>query len=103
MSLNWYWEDKMGEVTYENGSTDNLYRGNALVIAVAEADNKYCLTWFAADKNHLKNMLGLNKDYERCFEHFGITKLKLDTKYKETETIISLLAKAKAKLTIETY
>lgn len=104
MALNWQWNDKMGECTYENGHKTNLYKGNALTIAIHEhEDNTYTLAWFACDTDHLKNMLGITKGYDNVFKHFGIVELRLDTKYKETEKIIQLFAKAKMKIKIELY
>lgn len=105
MSLNWQWSDKMGECVYNNGYKSNLYRGNALTIAINEndKDNTYTLAWFAADEAHLKNMLGLTKGYDNVFKEFGIKTLRLNTEYKETQTIIKLLAKAKVPVTIELY
>lgn len=103
MSLNWNWSDRMGEITYDNGATSILYRGNALCIALNETDTTYSLAWFAEDKRHFENQLGLHKEYEACFENFGIKKFKLDTKYKETQTIVQLLAKARQKIEIELY
>lgn len=104
MSLNWQWNDKMGECIYDNGHTANLYRGNALTIAINEFEDKtYSLAWFACDTDHMKNMLGLNKGTDNCFKNFGIDTLKLNTKYKETETIIKLLAKSRTPIKIELY
>lgn len=46
MSLNWKWDDKMGECFYEDGRKDNLYQGNAFVIAIHEFENDtYQLAW----------------------------------------------------------
>ena len=103
MSLNWKWEDKMGTCTYENGQKNNLYRGNAFTIAVYEDSEYYNLVWFAADENHMKNMLGLNKGYENIMKNWGITELELNTEYKETVKIVNLMAKAKMKITIKLY
>ena len=103
MSLNWEWKDKMGTCTYENGVKNNLYRGNALTIAIHEDSENYNLVWFAADENHLKNMLGLTKGYENIMKNWGITELELNTEYKETVKIVNLMAKAKMKITIKLY
>ena len=105
MSLNWEWNDKMGTCTYENGIKNNLYRGNAFTIAVYEneEDETYQLVWFAADENHMKNMLGLTKGYENVIEKWGIKELELNTEYKETVKIVNLMAKAKMKITIKLY
>lgn len=107
MSLNWEWSDKMGEAIYETGETQNIYRGNAHMIAVyeyeAEGQKMYQLTWFAADREHLKNMLGLKKGYDNVIKNRGIKKLRLNTEYPETRTIVSDFAKAKMKIEIELY
>ena len=104
MSLNWQWSDKMGEVLYEDGHTDNLYQGNALMIAVNEQDGKYMLTWFASDKAHLRNLIGLSKtDKTNYLSHWGVKTLRLNTRYKSIPTIVSELAKAKTDVTTEFF
>lgn len=104
MSLNWQWNDKMGTCTYDGGKKDNLYRGNAFMIAIHEWDNNYCLAWFAADKKHMQNQLGLTKEFkENSFADFGIVEFELDTKYPETAEFVKMLAKAKANVTIKLY
>lgn len=108
MSLNWQWNDKVGEVTDERGYTCNIYRGNAFMIAVNEytkdGGDYYSLAWFFADERHAKNCLGLSKEYkENSPSDYNWTKFKLNTKYKETGKFIKMLADAKAKVNIELY
>lgn len=104
MALNWDWNDKMGICTYENGHTSQLYRGNAFIIAINEyEDEAYTLAWFASDANHMKNMLGLTKEYDNIFTDYGIVSFSLDTRYKETAQLIQMLAKARMKISIELY
>lgn len=103
MSLNWKREDKMGTCTYEDGTKCNLYRGNAFTIAIYENNEYYNLAWFAADENHMKNMLGLNKGHSNIMKDWGIAELELNTEYKETIKIVNLMAKAKMKITIKLY
>lgn len=118
MSLNWMWNDKMGEAVMQLLSTDmpryetlNLYQGNALMIALhetrdQEGRNLYSMQWFAADEQHLKNLLGLNRKQgfdNNTFGTWGIKKLKLNTRYKSVPKIVSLIAKAKMPITIELY
>lgn len=113
MSLNWQWSDKMGEVTYSNGRKNNLYQGNAQMIAIAEyEDNTYTLTWFTADRQHLKNQLGLNAKggygTHNCFaEPYEITGFRFNTRYKSVKQIVSDLIEAysrsKTPLQIELY
>lgn len=103
MAIRWDWTDKMGECTMQ-GTKLNLYRGNAFVIALHEQGDRYSLAWFAADEQHMKNMLGLSKDYPgNDVADWGITYMKLDTRYKETTKLVQLLARAKMSITIELY
>lgn len=103
MALNWDWDKKMGTCTMD-GTELSLYRGNAFCIALKEYENDtYSLMWFAADKNHMKNMLGLSKGFTNIVEDWGITELRLNTEYKETAEMITLLAKAKMEITIKLY
>lgn len=109
MSLNWEWTDKMGEVLYEDGHTDVLYQGNALMIAVnhytvADGSEYYLLSWFAADKEHLRNLLGLSKtDKTNYLAQWGVKSLRLNTRYKSVPTILTELAKSHTTVTIELF
>lgn len=103
MSLNWSWNNKVGECVYDNGHTCNLYEGNALIIAIEETDTTYSLGWFAADLAHMKNMLGLTKGHDNCFEDFGVAKLRFNEKARNAEKLVSLFAKAKMPITVEFY
>lgn len=104
MSLNWNWSDKMGSITFDNGHTMNLYQGNALMIGIWEfEDDTYTLGWYAADREHLKNMLGLTKGYNNCIEDMGFKIIRLDTRYKAVPQILNDFAKAKIKVTFELY
>lgn len=108
MSLNWQWKERIGSCTYVNGSKSFLYVGNAFLIALNEWEengkNLYSLAWFAADKKHMENQLGLTKEWKKnSFNDFQITEFCLNTKYKETAQFIQLLAKAKANVKIQLY
>lgn len=106
--ITWEWNKKIGKVTYTHGRTDNLYKGNAQIIAVHEDErhNDYFVSWFSADKNHLRNMLGLEKSYEGCISEnrlFDIESIELDTKYKGVPDIVKDFARAKVDITIKLY
>lgn len=117
MSLNWNWNDKMGEVIYNDAIPNphncatNIYEGNALMIWVCEnpMDNTYTLTNFAADMEHFRNMLGLhaNKGYSdtNLFNEWceDIKVIRLNTKYKSVPKIVAEFARAKTNVTIELY
>lgn len=107
MAITWDWTDKMGECEMQ-GKKLNLYRGNAFCIALNEFTNEegteqYYMEWFAADEEHMKNMLGLKKDYDNIMEDWGITAIRLDTRYKETAKMVQLFARARMNITIELY
>lgn len=106
MSLNWSWKDKIGEVRYPNGTTNNLYRGNALFIEVWEDNNTYQLVNFACDVDHFKNMLGLTDLHrgENLYNtEFKPATYRLNTAYKSVAQIVQLFAKARTNVTIELY
>ena len=104
MALNWQWTDKLGEVEYLDGSTSTIYKGNAHMIAVNHLpENMYTLAWFTADREHFKNMLGLNKGYDNVFRDFGIKVIKLDISRKDTAQIAADLIKSKTPITITLY
>ena len=107
MALRWEWSDKMGKCKYKNGYESNLYRGNAYVISIYHYEENgepyYQLNWFAASKDHMKNMLGLNKGFDNCFKDFGVEEIRLDVNYKETAELVQMFAKAKLEIKIELY
>ena len=108
MALNWDWNDKMGECTYFNGTKDTLYQGNAHMIAVGfPSENTYQVSWFSIDRDHFKNMLGLNKGHESILdEHrnlFNIDTLRLNTAYSNVRRIVYDLARARVNINIELY
>lgn len=117
MSLNWQWNDKMGEVIYKDGYinpnhpfTTDIYEGNALMIWVNHLpDDMYSLGNFCADMEHFRNMLGLNakKGYSKdnLFNNWckDIEVIRLNTKYKSVPKIVAEFAKAHTNVTIELY
>lgn len=111
MSLNWNWNDKMGEIITKSGHTLTLYQGNALFIAIAEyeEDGKelYNLCDFASDMEHFNNMLGLNAKNgygkDNLYKEREYKTIRLNLKYKSVPKIIEALAKARTPITIELY
>ena len=125
MSLNWNWNDKMGDVIYnpsqyhpEHPYITNIYEGNALMIWCNEwatdpalpltpSNTSYSLGNFCCDMEHFKNMLGLNakKGYstDNLFNDYNIKTIRLNTRYKSVPKIVEAFAKAKTNITIELY
>ena len=124
MSLNWQWNDKMGEVIYNpipatsaeatprpRPYVTNIYQGNALMIWVNEdpEGKTYSLNNFCADMEHFKNMLGLNakKGYSdtNLFDEWckDVQVIRLNTRYKSVPKIVEAFARAKTPVTIELY
>lgn len=120
MALTWQWKDKCGEAivqqTWNNETKDftvNLYEGNAYLIFINEweekGENLYSLYTFFADKEHMRNCLGLNKKMhygENIFDGGGqkLTKISLNKKkchnYKD---IVTLLVQAFDNIEIEIF
>ena len=121
MALHWQWEDKCGEATLvqmHEGEDDkvftlSLYPGNAYLIMLHEREEDGKDVWsmfgFWADKDHMKNMLGLNKKdgytdnyYDSPYQK--ITKIRLNkTKCRYFKEIMAALAQAFDDLTVEIY
>lgn len=121
MALHWQWEDKCGEATLvqmHEGEDDqvftlSLYPGNAYLIMLHEREENgqevYSLWSFWADKQHMKNCLGLNKkegftsnQYAGPFQR--ITKIRLNkAKCRYFKDIVPALAQAFDELTIEIF
>ena len=117
MALNWRWENKCGEATIvdiENREhTLNLYEGNAFLIFLREYEenghNMYSLWSFWADKEHMKNCLGLNKKKgytENIYEDGSskIIKIRLNKdKCRNIKDITTALVQAFDNIKIEIY
>lgn len=108
MSLNWNFKtDKIGTWKEErelyNGEIRsyefNIYDGNALAIVINEWNENgkdlYELVTFFADKEHMKNCLGLTKGHnENIFSDRKI-QIELYQEYRHTPFMVQQLAKAK--------
>lgn len=108
MSLNWGWDDKIGEATVEqtfNGETKtftkSLYEGNAFLIFITEwkenEEDMYSLYSFFADEAHAKNCLGLTKNHNNIFAEGcdKLTKISINKeKSRNWKKIVTLFAQA---------
>lgn len=71
--LTWQWSEKVGYIKVENqGDYEiNLYRGNAMFIAISEwkkgKSDMYSPYAFFCDEDHAKNCLGLKKNENYIF------------------------------------
>lgn len=119
MALHWQWDEKCGEATLVQTQEDGteaeyklgLYTGNACLIMLSEweADGESMWNMFSfwADKDHMKNCLGLNKkqgytDNMYATPYQKITKVKLNKKKcRYFKDIVAALAQAFDDLTIE--
>ena len=122
MALRWNWDEKVGEAIFSktwNGRTEsfvkNLYEGNAYLLFMNEwtdddGKEKYSLYSFWADKQHMKNMLGLNpRRKEENYNYFDtpectLTEIRLNKKRcRYTKDIVDALIKAFDNITIKLY
>lgn len=126
MSLNWNWENKVGEVVFTqeiNGEkrdyTSDLFNGNAYLIMVYsytdpnDGKDKYMLTGFFADKTHMKRNLGIDKKYQKTYgknlyadpdSWERLTKIRLNkAKCRNCKDIVMAFYEAFDDVTIEIY
>lgn len=120
MALLWNWNSKCGEATFMdtyNGDnrtyTVNLYEGNAYLIFIREYEedgkSMYNLSTFWADKEHMKNCLGLNKKggYTTNIhnEEYGrLVKMKINKKKcRHVKEIVAALVQAFDNIDIEIF
>lgn len=116
MALNWNWSEKCGEAVIQQGEkewTVNLYKGNAFLIFIyqyeKDGQEMYQLYSFWADKQHMKNCLGLNKKEGYGGNMFDEDDCKLKTirinkaKYPYTKDLMQALVQAFDELTIELF
>lgn len=120
MSLNWKWDEKCGEAIFRQSIgnetkdfTKTLYEGNALLIFLSEWNedgvDKYSLYSFWADKEHMKNCLGLNKKRgytENIFDDglAKLVKIRLNKKKcRNVKDIVTALVQAFDNIEIEIF
>jgi len=121
MALHWQWNEKCGEATLREtheGEPDreftlSLYTGNAYLIMLHEREENGEQVWsmysFWADKQHMKNCLGLNKKgghgdnmYDTPYQK--ITKVRLNkAKCRYFKDIVPALTQAFDDLEIEVF
>ena len=114
MSLNWNWDQKVGEAVIRQGEKEytlNLYQGNAFLIFISEYQDEngsdvYSLYSFFADREHMKNCLGLNKKDGHSENIFGdaLKKVRINkSRYSYTKELVQALAQAFDEISIELY
>lgn len=119
MALNWKWDEKCGEAVIQQRGKEftlNLYKGNAYLIFISEykdedGQNMYSLYSFFADKDHMRNCLGLSKAKgrglcENIFNSGGdiLKSIRINkAKYPYTKDLVYALTQAFDNLTIEIY
>lgn len=108
MALNWNWNSKMGELTIKLIGKEyrlNIYDGNCLGIILTEwkdeqGKDMYQLYTFFADCEHLYRCLGLRKGYNSIFAEGEFVSMRLDMRYKNSETIAKAFVKAGYEVTL---
>ena len=117
MALHWRCDEKCGEAVIQQGKNEftvNLYQGNAFLIFLyeykdEEGKDMHSLYTFWADKQHMKNCLGLNQKQGYGGNMFteGVDRLKTirinKKKFSYTKDLVQVLAQAFDDLTIEIY
>ena len=116
MSLNWRWDERCGEAVIQQNEKDwtvSLYQGNAFLIFLYEyqedGQNMYQLYNFWADKQHMKNCLGLNQKEGyggNMFNEAGckMKRIRINKgKFRYTKELTQALVQAFDDLTIELY
>ena len=110
MALTWEWNRKIGESVHEDTTqgkrfTMSLYEGNALLITLYEYKNEdgeemYNMHDFWIDKEHAKNVLGLNKGHKNLYMcHADYDKIVNFTFYRDKvspntlKTLLDLIGK----------
>ena len=117
MAVTWSWSEKLGSMEFtqkhekeEFHYTLNLYCGNCLAAIIYEFKDQetgkdmYQFNSFWNDKDHLKNCLGLSKDfntniYNNEYNDNHLDVIRLNTYYeKDAMTIAKLFVKARHKV-----
>lgn len=124
MSLNWNWNEKIGEfvIKYRNTYEEewktehiDLYEGNAFLIMIHEYKENdkdmYELWSFWVDKIHAKRMLGLDKKYKDTYgkntytgDCTKIMRVRINkAKSRNWKEIVALVSEAFDDIQIELY
>lgn len=114
MSVNWSWKGKKGEITFNNARNGknfkvNIYLANCLGALIYEYKDKetkknmYRFYGYWNDIQHLKNILGLSKEYKDNLyknEDIGIIikKIKLNTYYDDWHKIAKIFTISNVKV-----
>lgn len=117
MALTWQWNEKCGEAVIRQGTqefTVDLFKGNAFLIFIyhytdEEGKAMYQLYSFWADKQHMKNCLGLNRKEGYGGNMFDEDGCKLKTirinkaRYPYTKDLVQAISQAFDDISIELY
>lgn len=108
MSVNWLWKSKIGEMEIEkewNGETTrytlDVYKGNCLYVCIYESEEmkkngKYQFYSFINDIQHLKNCLGLSKEYkENILQEIKMIRFDISMREKQKYTFNDILNMSK--------
>jgi hypothetical protein len=107
MAVNWNWNKKIGVATMLNhdGKKNklNIYEANCLGALIYEFKDEngkamYQFYGFWNDIKHLKNCLGLSREYKNNLYKGVMLKIKLNTFYKDSVKMAGLFAKANIKV-----
>ena len=113
MALNWLWSEKVGEADIQQRGVEftcSLYQGNAYLIFLYEWEDEgqqlYQMHCFWADKDHMKNMLGLNPKNGFAVNEFNLESerlvaIRINRKMRYTKEIVTALVQAFDNLKIE--
>lgn len=113
MALNWRWSEKVGEADIQQKGiefTCSLYQGNAYLIFLYEweddGEKLYQMHSFWLDKDHMKNMLGLNRKDGFSINEFNLESerlvaIRINRKMRYTKEIVTALVQAFDNLKIE--
>lgn len=95
MSLNWQWNEKIGELEIAqeiNGEmkdfTISLYTGNATLIMLHECDKRWTMYNFFADKKHMMNCLNNGDWCYRDWRKFRFWKKPTPDQWKLIEFVV---------------
>ena len=107
MPVNWNWKHRKGIITFidelepKKKYKCNIYCANCLGAIIYEWYDKekkemmYQFMGFWSNEKHLKNLLGLTKEYkDNSYYKTRVKKIRLNTFYKDNIQIAKLFAKA---------
>ena len=94
-----FYAEQLGKMVVKHKDQEfnvEIRRGNCLAVFITDNGEYYSLFMFFADEKHLKNLV---KDFNGDLFGYEVVSIELNTRYKESMTMLKYLPKCGYKVT----